>query len=115
MRQKPVAHTRPISSAPSSASPGRFRRMLAVVTVLVLIGGALLFRLLQERANPPALAMSELERRAREQPNDLQAQLDWGSALQKTGQLEAAGQVFEQAAKLAPQDAQVYLWQGIVA
>src|SRR5436190_12105143 len=68
-----------------------------------------------DSARVPTTDPAELEQQARERPDDLRVQLQWGETLVHAKRLEAAIPVLTHAQRLAPNDARPYAWLGIVA
>src|SRR5436190_944049 len=101
------------SSAPSLTSLLRRRKGGGILLFFVLlIAGAFGIRLWHDHLQPlgPPADLMEAERRARERPDDFQAQLDWGGLLLKSGRLDESAQVFSHVSQLHPQDARPYVW-----
>ncbi len=62
-----------------------------------------------------AVDAADIERRAREHPDSVDAQVAFGSWLVQANRTEEAAPVLEQASRLAPGDARPYAWQGVAA
>src|SRR5689334_21700533 len=78
-----------LRSAPDSSTAqtgGRKRRGMLLVVALLLLA-AIGLRIWHDRNAAPSspAAPQALEQRAREHPTDMEAQLDWGIALQRIG------------------------------
>jgi tetratricopeptide (TPR) repeat protein len=109
--------------AASSLSGAAARRALgrkrALAGACVLVVAALAWRAWFSRSRapePPSAADSAAaEQRARARPNELQAQLDWGTALHRAGRPREAMFVFARSAQLAPRDPRPYVWLGLLA
>jgi len=78
---------------------------ILVITVVVL-AVALAIRLWHDLGASQKPSFSDLQRRVQEQPNDFQAQLDWGNALHALHRDTEAEAAYKTAASLAPTDAQ---------
>jgi len=66
-------------------------------------------------SSAPATDPVEMEQQAREHPDDLRAQLQWGETLVKAKRLAEAVPILTHAQEIAPNDARPYAWLGIVA
>ncbi len=90
-------------------------RPKALFLVIAILLVAVAVRVWHDRRTPPVVTLNEVEQRVRAHPDDVQAQLDWGNALHKMGRLSEAGQAFQTARRLAPDNARPYNWLGILA
>lgn len=68
-----------------------------------------------DTARARAVDPAESEQEARERPDDLGAQLQWGETLVQEKRLAEAAPVLAHAQELAPNDARPYAWLGIAA
>ncbi len=88
--------------------------MLGTALLLLLALGLRLWHDRRVKAEDTAENVQQMESRARAHPDDLEAQLDWGIALQRKGRLEEAETYLSQAARIAPQDARPFAWLGLL-
>jgi len=97
--------------------PADRKRRLLVLGILLLLSTALGLRLWHERHvfTTPSLSPSDIERRAKEQPENADAQIDWGDLLRQQGRLEEAGQVLAKASQMVPKDARPYTGMALVS
>ncbi len=96
---------------------GRFDRRMGIGAV-GLAAAVLLFWVWHhptDSAHQHNIDPAESEQQARERPDDLRAQLQWGETLVQAKRLEEAVPILEHARQLAPKDARPYAWLGIVA
>src|SRR5690242_13142297 len=100
--------------APASPAGKRSRAIAAAGGIVVV---ALAFWLWHSRdsGRAPVTDPAEIERQAREQPDDFLAQLRWGEALVQAKRMDEAAPILTHAEQLAPNDARPYAWLGVVA
>lgn len=116
VRSGSTSKDKPAVPAAEQREAGGKRAVLIVLTLVIAAAlGVRLWHDHQAASAPPTLSAAEIERKAQAQPDNLQAQLDWGDLLAKNGRLQDAVPIFAHAARIAPQDARPYAWLGILA
>ena len=83
--------------------PTKHRNFLALLLTLV-IAVALTVRIWHDHRTSRIATISDLEQQARANPDDIQVQLAWGTALQSQHRPDEAEAVFKASARLVPND-----------
>jgi tetratricopeptide (TPR) repeat protein len=93
------------------------RRLAALLGATLLILVALSLRIWHDRnGRPPASDdVHAIEQRVQAHPDNPEAQLDWGIALQRQNRFDEAVSALSKAARLDPSDARPFAWLGLLA
>lgn len=95
---------------------GLSRKRISILVVVIVIAVAVLVWRTQHLADStPPLSAVELSRRAQEQPNNAESQIEWGAQLVQEKRFDEANQVLKHAQELAPTDGRPYAWLGVIA
>src|ERR1051326_110647 len=113
-RSAPASARQPEQNPPAHANPVR-RTMLIVAAIL--LAASLGVRLWYARHTPPPLSNDPqaIERRAREEPSSVAAQIDLGVLLRQQGRLDDANRAFAAASRIDPRDPRPYFGLALVA
>ncbi len=102
----------------SLARRTRHRPVITVAIVLLVFIVAVILRRWSDglpEPNAAQMSLQQMEQRARADPNNPQAQLDWADRLSLEGSFEKAQVVYDHACHLAPKDARPFAGRARVA
>ena len=108
-----------LPAVPDQVAPVRAigsRKNLILIVALLLVASIGVRVWYSRRPLPPlSNSVRDIERRARDEPGSIAAQIDWGIALRQQGRLDEADSAFAAASRINPEDARPYTGLALVA